>query len=102
MKDRRATFVLKRGQYDQHGEEVKPGTPSFLHPLAADARADRLGLAQWIVDPQNPLTSRVNVNRFWQMLFGAGLVRTTDNFGTTGEKPSHPQLLDYLATLKKR
>ena len=97
MKDRRATFVLKRGQYDQHGEEVKPGTPSFLHPLAADARADRLGLAQWIVDPQNPLTSRVNVNRFWQMLFGAGLVVSSEDFGTQGQLPTHPRLLDWLA-----
>ena len=97
MKDRRSTFLLKRGQYDQHGDEVAAGTPAFLHPLADDARPDRLGLARWIVDPANPLTARVTVNRFWQMLFGSGLVTSSENFGTQGQLPTHPQLLDWLA-----
>jgi len=97
MKDRRSTFLLERGQYDQHGDEVTAGTPSFLHPLADDARPDRLGLARWITDPANPLTSRVTVNRIWQMLFGTGLVVSAEDFGTQGELPSHPDLLDWLA-----
>lgn len=97
MPERRATFLLKRGQYDQHGGEVTAGTPAFLHPLAEDARPDRLGLARWIVDPANPLTSRVTVNRLWQMLFGTGLVASSEDFGTQGELPSHPELLDWLA-----
>ena len=97
MKDRRSTFLLKRGQYDQHGDEVAAGTPAFLHPLADDARPDRLGLARWIVDPANPLTARVTVNRFWQMLFGSGLVTSSEDFGTQGQLPTHPELLDWLA-----
>jgi len=97
MEQRRTTFVLKRGQYDQPGEQVSPGTPGFLHPLAQDARPDRLGLAGWIIDPQNPLTSRVTVNRFWQMLYGAGLVVSAEDFGTQGQLPTHPKLLDWLA-----
>ena len=97
MQQRRTTFVLKRGQYDQPGEQVSPGTPGFLHPLAQGARPDRLGLARWIVDPQNPLTSRVTVNRFWQMLYGAGLVVSAEDFGTQGQLPTHPKLLDWLA-----
>ncbi|MEE3372286.1 MAG: DUF1553 domain-containing protein [Planctomycetota bacterium] len=97
MEQRRATFLLKRGQYDQPGEQVSPGTPGFLHPLAQDARPDRLGLARWIVAPQNPLTSRVTVNRFWQMLYGAGLVVSAEDFGTQGQLPTHPELLDWLA-----
>jgi hypothetical protein len=97
MKDRRSTFLLKRGQYDQHGDEVTAGTPAFLPPLAEDASPDRLGLARWIIDPANPLTARVTVNRFWQMLFGNGLVASAEDFGTQGELPTHPQLLDWLA-----
>jgi hypothetical protein len=97
MKDRRPTFILKRGQYDQHGEQVEAGTPRFLHGQADEARQDRLGLATWIVDPANPLTSRVTVNRFWQMIFGTGLVVSAEDFGTQGQLPSHPRLLDWLA-----
>jgi hypothetical protein len=93
----RPTFLLRRGQYDQPGDRVEPGIPSALPPLPAGAQANRLGLAKWLVDPGNPLTARVAVNRFWQMLFGTGLVKTVEDFGATGELPSHPELLDYLA-----
>jgi len=94
----RDTFVLVRGMYDQHGEKVTAGTPDVLPPLPEGAPANRLGLAQWLVDPSHPLTSRVTVNRFWQMLFGTGLVKTSEDFGIQGERPSHAALLDYLAT----
>jgi hypothetical protein len=94
----RDTFVLIRGQYDRPGAKVAPGVPTVLPPLAKGARPDRLGLARWLVDPGNPLTARVAVNRTWQMLFGIGLVKTVDDFGAQGEWPSHPELLDYLAT----
>lgn len=94
----RDTFVLKRGAYDQHGEKVTPGVPAFLPAMAADAPRNRLGLARWLMDPANPLTARVAVNRWWQQMFGTGLVRTVEDFGVTGESPTHPQLLDHLAT----
>lgn len=97
MDSPRPTFILKRGQYDQPGEEVTSGTPAFLPPLPADAPASRLGLARWLVDPGNPLTSRVIVNRFWQQFFGHGIVKTSEDFGTQGARPSHPELLDWLA-----
>jgi hypothetical protein len=93
----RPTFLLRRGQYDQPADRVEPGIPSVLPPLPIGAPANRLGLAKWLVDPGNPLTARVAVNRFWQMLFGTGLVKTVEDFGATGELPSHPELLDYLA-----
>ncbi len=93
----RPTFVLKRGQYDQPGERVSPAVPGVLPALPAGAPANRLGLAHWLVDPANPLTARVAVNRWWQMLFGNGLVKTVEDFGATGEVPSHPELLDFLA-----
>ena len=94
----RATHVLIRGQYDQPGPRVGPGVPGALAPSLQAAKADRLALARWLVDPANPLTARVAVNRDWQMLFGTGLVKTVDDFGAQGEPPSHPELLDWLAT----
>jgi hypothetical protein len=94
----RETFVLGRGLYDQPGEKVVAATPAALPPLPPGVRADRLALARWIVDPTNPLTSRVWVNRTWERCFGVGLTKTADNLGTQGEYPSHPALLDWLAT----
>jgi len=98
MEPRRPTHILNRGQYDKPGERVEPGVPSQLHPLPPGAPGNRLGFAQWLVAPENPLTARVAVNRFWQMMFGTGLVKTVEDFGQQGEWPSHPELLDWLAT----
>lgn len=96
----RKTHILIRGAYDQHGDEVQAGTPQVLPPLPGpgEGSANRLHLAQWLVDPVHPLTARVIVNRYWQMLFGTGLVRTAEDFGAQGEYPSHPELLDWLAS----
>jgi hypothetical protein len=94
----RETFLLVRGQYDKKGDKVAAAVPSFLPPLAEQAPANRLSLAQWLVDPAHPLTARVIVNRYWQMYFGTGLVKTAEDFGAQGEWPSHPELLDWLAT----
>jgi mono/diheme cytochrome c family protein len=95
----RKTRVHLRGDYQRPGEEVLPGTPVVLPPLRArGAVADRLDLARWITDPAHPLTARVAVNQIWLQLFGRGLVATPDNFGALGERPSHPELLDWLAT----
>jgi len=92
----RETFILTRGDYSQPGEKVSPGTPAKLPALPAGAPANRLGLAQWMVMPENPLTARVAVNRFWKQLFGQGLVTTAADFGFQGSYPSHPELLDNL------
>ncbi|WP_254507064.1 PSD1 and planctomycete cytochrome C domain-containing protein [Anatilimnocola floriformis] len=96
----RPTYLLMRGQYDKpdKNQELKANVPGFLSPLPADSPQNRLGLAKWLIDPQHPLMSRVTVNRYWQMIFGTGLVKTADDFGSQGEQPSHPELLDYLAT----
>jgi hypothetical protein len=94
----RQTFVLLRGEYDKHGEPVTSAIPESLPSLPAGAPNDRLGLARWVVDPANPLTARVAVNRYWQMHFGVGLVKTAEDFGSQGEWPTHPELLDWLAT----
>ncbi len=94
----RQTHVLMRGGYNAPGEKVEPGVPEdLLGAWPAGAPKNRLGLAQWLTKPDHPLTSRVVVNRFWQQLFGQGLVKTSENFGVQGESPSHPELLDYLA-----
>jgi len=94
----RQTHVLHRGQYDQPTERVWPGVPTFLPPLPADTTLSRLALASWLFTPDHPLTARVAVNRFWHLLFGRGLVATPADFGVRGALPSHPALLDYLAT----
>ena len=94
----RETFVLGRGQYDTPGEKVTPGVPTIMPPLPPGLPANRLALAKWLVDPSHPLTARVTVNRLWQLHFGAGLVRTAEDFGAQGEPPTHPALLDWLAT----
>ena len=94
-----ATFVHVRGDFLNRGEEVQPGVLRALHPFQPRASsADRLDLARWLVSPENPLTARVAVNHLWQHLFGRGIVNTPDDFGTRGEPPSHPELLDWLAS----
>jgi hypothetical protein len=93
----RETFVLQRGQYDQPKEKVTSGVPACLPPLPSGVKPDRLALADWLVAPANPLTARVTVNRFWEMYFGTGIVKSSEDFGVQSEWPSHPELLDWLA-----
>src|SRR5439155_5591850 len=90
-------YILKRGAYDAQGEPVTADTPQFLPPFPSGAPRNRLGLAQWLLAPENPLMARVTVNRAWQMMFGRGIVETSDNFGAQGSVPTHPELLDRLA-----
>ncbi len=94
----RETVLLIRGEYDKKGDPVSAGVPAVLPPLPKDAPTNRLGLARWLLDPANPLTARVTVNRFWQQYFGVGIVKTAEDFGVQGDQPSHPDLLDWLAT----
>lgn len=97
MKQPRPAFILKRGAYDAPGEAVSANTPAALPAFPAGQPRNRLGLAHWLTSPDQPLTARVTVNRAWQMLFGRGIVETSDNFGSTGTPPTHPELLDFLA-----
>ena len=94
----RPSWILIRGQYDKHGAPVGPGVPAILPPLPQSDVTNRLTFARWLVDPKHPLTARVTVNRFWQQFFGVGIVKTAEDFGTKGEWPSHPELLDWLAS----
>ena len=96
-KEPRKAYLLHRGEYDQKRDEVGRDVPEFLPPMQDDMPRSRLGFAQWLVHPDHPLTARVTVNRFWQQLFGTGLVKTSEDFGVQGEQPSHPELIDWLA-----
>ncbi|MCK0157505.1 PSD1 and planctomycete cytochrome C domain-containing protein [Cellulophaga sp. F20128] len=93
----RDAFIFNRGEYDDHGEQVYPNTPEAILPFSDALPKNRLGLAQWVIDPNNPLTSRVFVNRIWASIFGRGLVETLGDFGVQGSLPTHPALLDWLA-----
>ncbi len=94
----RPTYILTRGEYDQpKGDALEPGIPAVLNPLPQDAPANRLGLAKWLTSRDNPLVSRVLVNRLWQQVYGHALVRTPEDFGLQGQQPTHPELLDWLA-----
>jgi len=93
----RRTLIFNRGVYDDHGDEVQPGTPASILPFSDRYPKNRLGLAKWMFNKKNPLTARVYVNQLWQQFFGTGIVRTAGDFGMQGELPSHPELLDWLA-----
>ena len=98
METPRPTHVLERGAYDARGEQVTPGIPAVLGKIPDEFPNNRIGLARWLVHPSNPLVARVTVNRYWEMLFGTGVVKTVEDFGSQGDRPSHPKLLDWLAT----
>ena len=91
------TFILNRGEYDSPTDKVEPNTPKAIYPFSEELPKNRLGLAQWLTDKNNPLTARVFVNRIWAMLFGDGLVETSEDFGVQGSLPTHPDLLDWLS-----
>ncbi len=93
----RKNYILERGAYDQHGPEVTSNTPAFLPPMEEDLPRNRLGLAQWLTSANHPLTARVTVNRYWQLIFGRGIVSTPEDFGNQGALPTHPELLDWLS-----
>lgn len=93
----RQAYVLKRGSYASHGEEVSPGVPEAILPFDKSLPKNRIGLAKWLTDPKQPLVPRVVANRYWQMIFGNGIVRTPEDFGNQGQLPTHPELLDWLA-----
>ncbi|SHI65408.1 Planctomycete cytochrome C [Arenibacter nanhaiticus] len=93
----KTTYILNRGEYDQPTDSVQPATPEAIFPFSEKLPKNRLGLAQWLTDTKNPLTARVHVNRIWAMLFGKGLVETSEDFGVQGSLPTHPKLLDWLA-----
>lgn len=95
--DEAMAFILNRGEYDQRKDKVNPDTPDIMPAMPSHLPKNRLGFAKWLLMPEHPLTTRVTVNRFWQELFGEGLVRTAGDFGITGELPSHPELLDWMA-----
>jgi len=97
MKKSRDTFILTRGLYNKPGEKVSMAVPASLHSLPEDAPKNRVGLAKWLTSRENPLMARVIVNRFWQQIFGVGIVKTSEDFGVQGEFPKHPELLDWLA-----
>ena len=99
---KRKTRILMRGEYNNPGKEVTPGVPGLFASLSGDAPGNRLSLAKWLIDDEHPLTARVVVNRYWQMIFGTGIVRTSEDFGSQGEWPSHPQLLDAMAVAFRR
>src|SRR5262249_34930484 len=92
------SHILIRGDYRQPGIEVQPGTPAILNPMPVDSSPSRLTLARWLIFKENPLTARVTVNRMWQEVFCPGIVETSEDFGTRAEAPTHPKLLDWLAT----
>src|SRR6185295_6722551 len=93
----RETNLLVRGSFLNKGDKVSAGVPALLNPLPENAPPNRLTAARWVVSRENPLTARVTMNRFWEQLFGRGLVETSEDFGTRGDKPTHPDLLDWLA-----
>jgi mono/diheme cytochrome c family protein len=97
MTQARPAYILQRGEYDRRKDQVQRDTPAFLPPLPKDASKDRMGFARWLISRDNPLTARVAVNRLWQQVFGTGIVKTAEDFGSQGERPSHPELLDWLA-----